>query len=63
MEQYVILNHEEIYWIKESIKHELNHKWEDQIFMAERGYGKNYWAHEIDELADILLKLRKSSTF
>jgi hypothetical protein len=61
MKHEVTLNRRESIRTIMAIKNELERKWLGQIFMAERGFGKDYWANEIDELADILLKLRKST--
>lgn len=40
-----------------TIKKEIQRKWEETMMMAARGYGKSYWAEQIDKLADMLLQI------
>lgn len=40
----------------QAIRKEIHSRWEETMYMAERGYGKYYWADQIDQLADILLQ-------
>lgn len=45
----------------DALKHEMQNRWKQQIFMCQRGYGKDYWSDELDILADMLLELRRAS--
>lgn len=49
------------YLLRDALKHEMENLWKQQIYMCERGYGKNYWSDEIDKLADILLELKQAA--
>lgn len=42
-----------------AIQNEMRRRWNDTIFMSERGYGKHYYENEIDMLADFLLQYYK----
>lgn len=49
------------YLLHHAIRHEIDRRWEETMYMAEKGYGKYYWADEIDHLADILLDMNSNS--
>ena len=59
MKYKVTLTLDEVIRAKLAVENDIKRKWQEQIEMAQRGYGKLYWAEEIDELADILMKLRE----
>ena len=43
-----------------ALKHEMFRKWDETIMMASRGYGKDYWAEDLDTLADYLLEVMRA---
>ena len=45
--------------MKWMLQETINKKWNESIFMADQGYGKHYWAEQIDWAADMLLQIIK----
>lgn len=46
------------------IKQMMRHDWEDSLFMASRGFTIDvYYRDRIDQMADILLQLRKQGAY
>lgn len=50
------------YLLRNSLMNEMRNLWKQQVYMSERGYGKNFWSEELDKLADILLELKRASS-
>ena len=47
--------------LRNALQHEMQNRWKQQIFMCEKGYGKDYWSDELDILADMLLEQQRAS--
>lgn len=59
MTYQINVNWETDFLLYNALKHEMSRKWKESIMMAERGYGKDYWAENLDILADYLLEISR----
>lgn len=47
------------YMIGTALQREMKRRYEEQCFMASQGFGKEFWAKTIDNLADLYLQFRE----